>query len=222
MRVLIVGGGKLGYFLTRNLIDMDYHVKLIEKDKSKCMRIANDLDAEVVYGDGTKVEVLVDAGIAKADCFIAVTGKDQDNLVASQLAKKKFKVKKVIARANNPRNLEALRKLGVDNAVSSTEIITRLIEQEIESDRLQLLVTINQGKAAICEIHVPKYAAISGSYVKDIGLPESSLIVSIVRDEEIIIPKGDTIIEDEDKIVAVCKSGKQRELVKIFNEVVKH
>ena len=129
MRVIIVGGGKLGYFLTRNMIDMDYHVKLIEKDRIKCMKIANELDAEVVYGDGTKVEVLVNAGIAKADCFIVVTGKDQDNLVAAQLAKNKFKVKKVIARANNPRNLEALRALGVDNAVSSTEIITRLIEQ---------------------------------------------------------------------------------------------
>ncbi len=221
MRVLIVGGGKLGYFLTRNMIDMDYRVKLIEKDKTKCMKIANELDAEVVYGDGTKVEVLANAGIAKADCFIVVTGKDQDNLVASQLAKNKFKVKKVIARANNPRNLEALRALGVDNAVSSTEIITRLIEQEIESDGLQLLVTINQGRAAICEIRIPKYAVISGSYVKDIGMPESSLIVSIVRDEEVIIPKGDTIIEEEDKIVAVCESGKQRELVKIFNEVRK-
>ena len=120
MRVIIVGGGKLGYFLTRNMIDMDYHVKLIEKDRIKCMKIANELDAEVVYGDGTKVEVLVNAGIAKADCFIVVTGKDQDNLVAAQLAKNKFKVKKVIARANNPRNLEALRALGVDNAVSST------------------------------------------------------------------------------------------------------
>ena len=156
MRVIIVGGGKLGYFLTRNMIDMDYHVKLIEKDRIKCMKIANELDAEVVYGDGTKVEVLVNAGIAKADCFIVVTGKDQDNLVAAQLAKNKFKVKKVIARANNPRNLEALRALGVDNAVSSTEIITRLIEQEIESDGLQLLVTINQGRAAICEINCSK------------------------------------------------------------------
>lgn len=222
MRVIIVGGGKLGYFLTRNMIDMDYHVKLIEKDRIKCMKIANELDAEVVYGDGTKVEVLVNAGIAKADCFIVVTGKDQDNLVAAQLAKNKFKVKKVIARANNPRNLEALRALGVDNAVSSTEIITRLIEQEIESDGLQLLVTINQGRAAICEIKIPKHAVINGSYVRDIGMPESSLIVSIVRNEEVIIPKGDTVIEGEDRIVAVCESGKQRELVKLFNEVRKH
>ncbi len=221
MKVIIIGGGKLGYFLTRNMIDMDYHVKLIEKDKTKCMKISNELDAEVVYGDGTKVEVLVNAGVAKADCLIAVTGRDQDNLVASQLAKNKFKVKKVIARANNPRNLEALRKLGVDNAVSSTEIITRLIEQEIESDGLQLLVTINQGRAAICEIHIPKRAVINGSYVKDIGLPDSSLIVSVVRGDEVIIPKGDTIIEEEDKIVAVCESGKQRELVKIFNEIKK-
>ena len=110
------------------MLERKYDVRLIERDRIKCKRLANNLDVEIVYGDGTELEVLENADTMNADCFIAVTGTDQDNLVACQLAKHEFHVKKVIARANNPRNMKALRTLGADIAVSSTEIITRLIE----------------------------------------------------------------------------------------------
>ena len=219
MKIIIVGGGKLGYFLARNMLDRDYKVKLIEKDKTKCLKIANELDAEVICGDGTEIEVLANAGTGRADCFIAVTGRDQDNLVASQLAKKKFMVKQVIARANNPRNLEVLRKLGVDNAVSSTEIITRLIEQEVAAVGLHLLASLNKGRAAICTLTLPKHAAIDGISVKDLRMPKSSLLVSLLRDERLIIPQGDTVIHAGDEIIAVCESASQKELLKLFNEV---
>jgi trk system potassium uptake protein len=149
MKIIIVGGGKLGNQIAHNMLDRKYSVKLIEKDKAKCMRLANDLDAEVIYGDGTEMQTLEEAGAKNADCFIAVTGSDQDNLVASQLAKKEYKIKKVIARNNDPRNLDALRKLGPDIAVSSTEIITNMIEQEVDSAQMHLLATLNRGKASI-------------------------------------------------------------------------
>lgn len=218
MKIIIVGGGKLGYYLARNMIDMDYKVKLIEKDKSKCRKIANDLDVEIICGDGTEIEVLANASIGKADCFIAVTGRDQDNLVASQLAKKKFMVNQVIARANNPRNLEALRKLGVDNAVSSTEIITRLIEQEIESVGLHLLASL-RGKASICTIKIPKHSGAEGVSLKEIQLPKSSLVVSLLRNEELIIPQGDTVIYRGDEVICICENDSQKELIKTFDEV---
>lgn len=218
MKIIIVGGGKLGYYLARNMIDMDHDVKLIEKDKAKCIKIANDLDAEIICGDGTEIEVLANANTSKADCFIAVTGKDQDNLVACQLAKKKFMVSQVIARANNPRNLEALRKLGVDNAVSSTEIITKLIEQEIESVGLHLLASL-RGKASICTMTIPKHSTIDGLALKDITLPKSSLIVSLLRNDELIIPQGDTVIYRGDEVIAVCETDSQKKLMKVFNEV---
>lgn len=221
MRIVIVGGGKLGYFLARNMIDRNYEVKLIEKDKMRCMKVANDLDAEVICGDGTQIEVLISAGIAKADCLIAVTGRDQDNLVCSQLAKKKFMVKKTIARANNPRNLEALRKLGVTNAVSSTEIITRLIEQEVDSVGMHLLTTLNKGRASICAVTVPKGAIVSDIPLRDIKIPESCLVISIVRNDELIIPMGDDVIYEYDEVIAVCESRKQREFTKLFSEVGK-
>ena len=218
MRIVIVGGGKLGYHLAQTMLDRDYEIELIEKDKIKCMRLADILDVEVICGDGTEIRVLTEANTNKADCFIAVTGSDQDNLVASQLAKKRFQVKKVITRANNPRNLEALRKLGMDNAVSSTEIITRLIEQEVESAEMRLLASLNKGKAAICEIVVPENAKVDGVSLKDINLPNSSLIISVLRDENLIIPQGDTKIYSGDEVVAVCDGHSQKSLKKILSE----
>lgn len=218
MRIVIVGGGKLGYYLARNMIDRNYDVKLIEKNRAKCIKIANELDAEVIFGDGTEIETLANAGTGRADCFIAVTGRDQDNLVASQLAKKKFLVKQVIARANNPRNLEALRKLGVDNAVSSTEIITKMIEQEIETVGLHLLASLNRGKASICTITIKKHSSVSGISLKDLTLPKSSLIVSILRNDELIIPQGSTILNEYDEVIAICNDESQSELIKIFND----
>ena len=128
-------------------------------------------------------------------------------------------VKKTIARANNPRNLEALRKLGLTNAVSSTEIITRLIEQEVDSVGMHLLTTLNKGKASICAITVPSGAVISGSALKNIKTPESCLVVSILRNEELIIPMGEDTIREGDEVIAVCDSKRQREFMKLFSEV---
>lgn len=211
MKVIIVGGGKLGHQIARNLMEHKYGVKLIEKDKAKCTRLANSLDAEVIFGDGTELDALEEAGAANADCFIAVTGSDQDNLVASQLAKKEFKIKKVIARNNDPRNLDALRKLGPDIAVSSTEIITNMIEQEVDSAEAHLLATLNRGRASIIALTLPEDTALDGIMLKDLALPSDSLIVSIVRKETLMIPNGLTVLHANDEIVAVCdrKGGKE-------------
>lgn len=131
MKIIIVGGGKLGKDIADNMLERKYDVRLIEKNRAKCIELANDLDVEIICGDGTELEVLEEAGTKNADCFISVTGSDQDNLVATQLAKNEFNARKVIVRANNPGEMwKLLRTLGTDIVVSSTEIITRLIEQE--------------------------------------------------------------------------------------------
>lgn len=217
MRIVIVGGGKLGHQIASNMLDRKYIVKLIEKDKLKCLRLANELDAEVINGDGTEIEVLEAAGTKNADCFIAVTGSDQDNLVASQLAKKEFHARKVITRANDPRNLEALRTLSSGIAVSSTEIITHLIEQEADLSEMHLIATLNKGKAAICTIDLPEDSALNGVTLKDVTLPHGSLIVSLLRNGSMIIPNGLTEFHSGDEIVAVCESDSQKELMKVLH-----
>lgn len=162
MKIIIVGGGKLGKDIADNMLERKYDVRLIEKNRAKCIELANDLDVEIICGDGTELEVLEEAGTKNADCFISVTGSDQDNLVATQLAKNEFNARKVIVRANNPRNVEALRTLGTDIVVSSTEIITRLIEQEVDLAGMHLLATLNKGKASICTITLPEFSSLDG------------------------------------------------------------
>lgn len=216
MKIVIIGGGKLGYYLAEAMLDRDYEVILIEKSRTRCNQIAELLDAEVICGDGTEIEVLSDAMVGRVECLIAVTGRDQDNLVAAQLAKKRFQVKKVIARANNPKNLEALRKLGITHVVSSTEIITRLIEQEVDSASGRLIASLNRGRAAICELIVSKNSKVAGLSLKDINLPKFSLIVSILRNDELLIPQGDTVFTPGDEIIAICISEFQRKLIKLF------
>lgn len=218
MRIIIVGGGKLGHQIAVNMLEQHHDVRLVEKDKLKCMRLANELDAEVICGDGTEIEVLDEAGAKNADCFISVTGSDQDNLVASQLAKKEFRAKKVIIRANDPRNLEALRTLGSAIAVSSTEIITRLIEQEVDTAEMHMLATLNKGKAAICTMVLPQETRLEGVLLKDVSLPKGSLIISILRNENMIIPNGFNALRAGDEIVAVCEGESRRELMKVLSE----
>ena len=218
MRIVSVGGGKLGYHLATIMLDRKHDVRLIEKNKLRCMRLANELDVEVICGDGTEIETLEDAGTQNADCFIAVTGQDQDNLVASQLAKRQFKAIKVIARANDPRNMDALRILGADIVVSSTEIITNLIEQEVDIAEMHLLATLNKGRAGICTMTLPPDTALEGVTLKDVDLPESSLVISIVRGDAMMIPNGNTVIHANDEIVAVCEGKSQKQLLRVLRE----
>ena len=218
MRIVIVGGGKLGYHLATIMLDRKHDVRLIEKNKLRCMRLANELDVEVICGDGTEIETLEDAGTQNADCFIAVTGQDQDNLVASQLAKRQFKAIKVIARANDPRNMDALRILGADIVVSSTEIITNLIEQEVDIAEMHLLATLNKGRAGICTMTLPPDTALEGVTLKDVDLPEISLVISIVRGDAMMIPNGNTVIHANDEIVAVCEGKSQKQLLRVLRE----
>lgn len=219
MKVIIAGGGRLGYSLARNLIDRDYEVVVVEISKRASERIANELQIEVVCGDATDIETLSALKFNNADCFIAITGKDQDNIVASQLAKNELKIPKVIARANNPRNLEAMRRLDIDIVVSSTEIITKMIEQEVVNVGAQLLATLNKGRASIMSFTLPENSALDGYAVKDVSMPASSLIVSLMRGDRLYIPRGDTIIRSRDEVIIFCANDSQKSVEKLWTAV---
>lgn len=218
MKIVIMGGGKLGYNVARNMLDRKYQVRLIEKEYAKCVKIANELGIEVTCGDGTEPSILESASTKDADAFIAVTGSDQDNLVAAQLAKMEFGAKKVIVRANNPRNLEVLRTMGPDIAVSSTEIITNMIEQEVDLAEMHLLATLNKGRAGICSMVLTDDTALHGVRLMDVSLPENTLIVSVMRGGQMIIPNGRTVLHAGDQVVAVCENKNQKKLLHILGD----
>ncbi len=221
MKMIVMGGGKTGRNLARTLLDRKYEVSVIERDRARCARLADDLDAAIFRGDGTNVSVLEAAGTQEADCFMAVTGVDQDNLVASQLAKEHFHAKKVIARVNDPRNVETFRLLGISNVVCSAEVLTRMIEQEADQAHMHLIATLNQGKAGICSITLPAYSALDGTPLRDVEFPSGTLVISVIRDGVLTIPNGSTILQKGEELVAVTGEKTQKALVKILSAVKK-
>src|SRR3954462_3440832 len=152
MYVLIVGGGKVGWNLARELIDKGEEVTLIESDRRRYVVIEQELEHAVQYGDSTELWVLERAGIQRADLVIAVTGDDEDNILICQVAKEKYLVDRIIARVNNPRNREYFELLGIKPQVSATDLILRLIEHEVPEYGLVHLLNLPEERLEIIEL----------------------------------------------------------------------
>src|SRR5882757_9773119 len=179
MYVIIAGGGKVGWNLARELIAKGNEVTLIESQRTRYLTIEQELEHAVQYGDATELWVLERAGIQRADLTIAVTGDDEDNLLICQIAREKYLCDRIIARVNNPRNLQWFELLGVQPAVSATDLILRLIEHEVPSYGLVHLLDLPAEQLEIIEIEVTPGAPAVGQAVADLGLPEGSLIISV-------------------------------------------
>jgi len=134
MYVIVIGGGKVGYYLTKHLLERSYEVTLIEKDARRAEQLTSQLGEVVMVGDGDEMSFLATTGMERADVVVAVTGDDEDNLIACQLAKRKFNVPKTVARVNNPANVRIFKTLGVDRSLSATEVLLDLIERELSAD----------------------------------------------------------------------------------------
>ena len=219
MKMVIVGGGKVGWNLARIMLERRHTVSLIERGRQKCEKLADELDAAIFRGDGTNVAVLEAAGTQDADVFMTVTGSDQDNLVACQVARDHFHAKKVISRVNDPRNIETFRVLGIENTVCSTDILTKMIEQEADLAHMHLIATLNQGKAGICSMTLPSNTALDGVALKDISLPRGTLVISLIRRGVLTIPNGSTILQAGDELVAVSEDKSQKALMRALAEV---
>ncbi|NLH01472.1 MAG: NAD-binding protein, partial [Clostridiales bacterium] len=194
MKSIIIGGGKIGYNLLKTLKERGYEVTLIEKDEGICKKIAEDIDADIICGDGTDPDVLNDADIKRAGIIAAVTGKDEENLVACQIARKGFNICKSIARINNPKNIEMFKALGVDKTVCSTDVIANLIEFEFDREICKIVQAFDRGAMVLVEADVKEGSRWDGSYIKEISLPSECVVASILRNGKAIFPRGDTRI----------------------------
>lgn len=206
MYIIIVGGGRVGYYLAKQLVEDGHEVLVIEKDAAKCQQITDELGDIALRGDGCEGTTLEAAGTGRADLFIAVTGDDEDNLVACQVAKSKFDVRRTVARINNPRNEVIFKKLGIDTTVSSTALILANIEQELPSHPLIPLLTIKGSGLEIVEVKVPPSSAIVGKRLGEVLLPQQCLITLIIDEEGVPrVPTSDTTIRAGDEVVAVTR-----------------
>ncbi len=204
MYIIIVGGGKVGYYLARTLINEGHEVLVIELDPRKSERIADELGTVVLRGDGCEASTLAEAGASRADMLIAVTGDDEDNLVACQVAKVRFKVPRTIARINNPKNERIFKRLGIDVTVSATNIILEHIGHEVPTHRLTRLLELRDLGLEIVEVRIPPTSPVVGKRVVELSLPTPSVLAAIISPGRgAQIPNAETVIQANDEVLAV-------------------
>ena len=213
MYIIIVGGGKIGYHLAKALLDEGHEILVTEKDADISETICNELGSVCVRGDGCEAATLDEIGAGRADMLIAVTGDDEDNLVACQVAKHKFNVPRTIARISNPKNEAIFKKLGIDVTVSSTNVILESIEEEVPTHPLTHLLTIRDKGLEIVEVKILPESTTVGKSVKELSLPpESFLSLIISKGQKPRIPTADTILQAEDRIIAVTSPESEEAL----------
>ncbi len=203
MYIIIGGGGDVGYYLTKSLLNQGHEVLLLEKGSGRFQGLSEELGQAVVRGDACEARTMEEVGVSRADVVIAVTGEDDDNLVICQMAKKRFNVNRTIARLNNPKNELIFQKLGIDVTVSPTRSILSLIEAEIPGSTFVTLMTLKRAGLEIMEIRIPPNSPIVGKTLSAINLPRSGNIALIIRDKEFIVPNAETKILANDEVYAL-------------------
>lgn len=220
MKIIIVGGGTLAYHLIRILHKYRHHIVLIEQQKSVCERIATDFDAvQVFQGDGTSMKMLEEIDAHEADFYIAVTGKDENNLVGCEIAKRCFNVKMTVARVNNPKNAEMFYRLGVDKVYSGTQILADIIEQEIDFIGMRTVFKIEKTSKRIVEFRLSARSSACGRTLEQHDFPGGSKVVLITRDDgRVEMPRGSTFMHAGDMMLMVCD---EKEFEAIWRSMVR-
>ncbi len=216
MYVIIAGAGKVGWNLARELVANDQEVTLLESDHRRYRVVEEELEHAVQYGDATELWILDRAGIQRADLVIAVTGDDEDNIIICQVAKEKYGVERIVARVNNPRNLQHFKLLGVQPAVSATDLILRLIEHEVPAYGLVQLLALEEERLEIIELEVGEGSVAAGHQIRDVVLPEGSLIISVLRGGRGFVPKSDSVIHAGDQVLLILDPGLEDRITSQF------
>jgi trk system potassium uptake protein len=219
MYIIVTGGGKVGYYLVKNLLNQGHEVLVIERDKRKCDMISADLGSICQRGDATDSLLMEEAGMGRADLVIAVTGDDEDNLMICQMAKKKFNVPRTIARINNPKNESIFKLLGIDQTVSVTDLILAQIEREIPAQSLVHLLTLREAGATFIEAKVPEKSPAVGKPLQALNIPDDCVIPLIIRNGKGIVPHGETMLQAGDEVVAVTTLDHEDVLEHVFSGI---
>jgi trk system potassium uptake protein TrkA len=211
--IVVVGGGKLGTYVAKALLEEKHEVVVIEKDEKKAARLCQFLNCEIArVGDGCDPGVLEEAGVSRADVVIADTGDDEDNLVICLVTKKKFSRPRTIARVNNPKNKQIFEELGIDSVVSGTEIVLSIVQQEVNVREIAPLMSFRGGNLELVRLAVPGNSPADGKRISDLHLPRHCVIVALEREGDVIVPDGETSIRAGDAMLIVMQPGATKEL----------
>lgn len=214
MYIVIAGAGRLGTLLAKKLKEDKHQVCIIDKSRSVCTRLAEELkNVLIINGDSSDPEVLQEAKVEKADVLVGATPNDEDNIIICNLAKELFHVKRAVARVNDPKHLPLYKYMGIDVPIDSTSIIARIVEEEASFSDVMNLLRIKKGRISIVRIDIPKESPAINKKLKEIRLPPNSVLVSIIRGSEIIVPSGSTEILANDEVIAATLIDNEKLLV---------
>ncbi len=218
MFMVIAGGGKVGLNLARELLEKGHELSLIEQYRQRYIRLERELEHAAQYGDATELWVLERAGIARADMVIAVTGDDEDNILICQVAQQKYGVERIIARCNNPRNLEHFKLLGIEPAVSATDLILNLIEHSLPGHGLVRLLDLSGDQLEIIEVEVQPGAPADGKRVAEVEMPDGARIISLLpRDACGFVPTDGSLIRAGDEVLVILDPGLEDSVTSQFS-----
>ncbi len=219
MRVLIVGGGKVGSHLAKLLLEDGYDVIVVERRPHVLARLYRELPTEVILdGDGTQLATLELANIRETDVLVAVTGDDETNLTVAMLGRKLYKVPRIIGRINNPKNAWLFTsEMGVDVALNQADLLAKMIAEQMSLGDMMTLLRLREGKMALVTEKVEPGAPVEGKAVRELELPRDCLLVSILRHDEVLVPKGDTVLQAADEVLALVRAGSQQALHRLLS-----
>lgn len=214
MYIVIAGAGRLGSVLAKKLKEDKYRVCIIDKNENLCNRLAGELrDIMIICGDATYPDILKEARIEKADVCVTATSNDEDNTIICHLAKELFGVKRTVARVNDPKHIPLYKYMEVDNPIDSTSIIARIVEEEASFNDVISLLSIKKGRLSIVRVDIPEDSPVANKSLKEISLPPNSVLVSILRGPDIIIPYGSTVILPGDEVIAATLIDVEKDLI---------
>jgi trk system potassium uptake protein TrkA len=218
MFTIIVGGGQVGAYLGSLLRDAGHRIKIIEINRERILRLKEGLPEELlVHGSGSDPNVLESAGIRTADVVAAVTGADETNLAVASLSRFEFQVPRVIARVNNPKNSWLFTpEMGVDVAVNQADLIGHLIAEEMSLGDMMTLLKLRKGQYSMIEEKVDPQAVVVGKALRDLQLPAQCVFAAIIRKGELIIPRGETVLQPADEVLAVVHASQLADLARLL------
>jgi trk system potassium uptake protein TrkA len=222
MYTIIVGGGKVGIYLASLLLTEKHQIKIIDNRKERIAILEQSFPAEMlIRGSGSDPNVLEAAGIHKANVIAAVTGSDETNLVVSSLARQEFNCPRVIARVNNPKNAWLYSPdMGVDVALNQADLLAHLIVEEMSLGDMMTLLKLRRGLYSLVEQKVQPNSVANGKAVKDLDVPPRCVLAAIIRKGELIVPRGDTVLQTADEVLAVVHSDEKSQLATILGSAI--
>ncbi len=217
MKVVIAGAGSVGSFIAEDLQAAGHDVLVIEQNELEVKKLAEQIPCRFLVADACEVSSLQLAGLAEADVVVAATGDDEDNLVVSLLAKQEFMVPRVVARVNNPKNHWLFNKTwGVDVSVSTPHLLSSLVEEAVSVGSLVRLLSFEKSGARLVEVTLAEDSPANNVEIAQLGLPKTASIVAIIRQDNVIVPRGNTLLHDGDEVVALVTEDSEAEIKTIL------